>query len=128
MKLKLLFIGIVCILLVAFAYGQQPDAVSVASPPGVVAVQPNLPVNLGTSKGYLLGPGDQITATVAGEKDYDFIVTIDEAGKIEVPFSDKPIVARCMTERDLRNEVTKLLSKYLRDPQVNIRTDKRSRP
>jgi polysaccharide export outer membrane protein len=127
MKLKVLFIAAVCILSAGFGYGQQPDAVTAPSPPAVAA-PPNLPINLGTSKGYLLGPGDQITATVNGEKDYDFIVTIDEDGKIEVPFSDKPIMARCMTERDLRTEVTRRLSKYLRDPQVNIRTDKRSRP
>lgn len=127
MKLKFLFIAAVCILPVGRGYGQEPTAMAAPSP-SVVAASVNTPINLGTSKGYMIGPGDQITAVVAGEKDYDFIVTVDEDGKIEVPFSDKPIMARCMTERELRNEVTKLLSKYLRDPQVNIRTEKRSRP
>lgn len=127
MKLKFLFIAAVCVLAAGPSFGQPPGALTTPTP-AIVATASNLPVNLGNSKGYLLGPGDLVTATVAGEKEYDFIVTIDEDGKIEVPFSDKPIVARCMTVRDLKNEVTKLLSKFLRDPQVNVRIETRSRP
>jgi protein involved in polysaccharide export with SLBB domain len=79
--------------------------------------------------GYLVGPGDEITAKVLGEPQFDFIATVDQDGRIDVPFVDKAVDATCKTEHDLRVEVSKLLSKYLRSPQVNIRvTQRNSRP
>ncbi len=88
-----------------------------------------LPVDAATQKGYLIGPGDEITAKVLGESQFDFVASVDENGKIEVPFFDKPIVAKCVSERDLRTEVTKLLSRYLKNPQISLRvTDRKSRP
>lgn len=80
-------------------------------------------------KGYLVGPGDEITGKVLGEPQFDFVATVDEDGKIEVPFFDKPVPAKCRTERELRTEVTKLLAKYLRSPQTSVRvTQRNSRP
>lgn len=80
-------------------------------------------------KPYLIGPGDEITGKVLGEKDFDFVVTVDEDGRIEVPFHDKPLMAKCRTERDLRAEVTGLLAAYLRTPQLGLSvTQRRSRP
>jgi polysaccharide export outer membrane protein len=82
-----------------------------------------------TQKGYLIGPGDEIAGKVLGEPQFDFLATVDENGKIEVPFFEKAIQAKCLSERDLRTEVTKLLSKYLRNPQLSLRvTDRKSRP
>src|SRR5687768_12874941 len=81
------------------------------------------------AKGYLIGPGDEITGKILGEPQFDFVSTVDENGRIEVPFFEAPIVAKCMSERDLRLEVTKLLSKYLKSPQLSLRvTDRKSRP
>lgn len=80
-------------------------------------------------RGYLLGPGDVITGKVLGEEQFDFVATIDEDGNIEVPFFDKPLMAQCRSERELRTEVTKLLAKYLRNPQISLRvTERKSRP
>jgi polysaccharide export outer membrane protein len=80
-------------------------------------------------QGYLIGPGDEITGKVLGEPQFDFVATVDEDGKIEVPFFDDPIVARCKTERDLRADVVKLLTRYLRTPQLSLRvTQRNSRP
>ena len=82
-----------------------------------------------TQKGYLLGPGDEITGKVLGESQFDFVATLDTDGKIEVPFFDKPVFAKCKTERELRLEITELLKKYLKAPQVSVRVTKRdSRP
>ena len=54
---------------------------------------------------------------------------IPDGGKIEVPFSDKAVVAKCKTERELKADITELLGKYLRNPQLNLRiTDRKSRP
>lgn len=80
-------------------------------------------------KGYLIGPGDEITGKVLGEPQFDFVATVDEDGKIEVPFFDKPVNAKCRTERELRGDITGLLAKYLRTPQASIRvTQRNSRP
>ena len=77
-------------------------------------------------KGYLLGPGDQIAVKVLGEKDFDFETMVDENGSIEVPFFDKPVSAMCRTERELKIDVVKLLSKYLKTPQINLRVTQRN--
>lgn len=88
-----------------------------------------VPANDTASGGYLIGPGDEITGKVLGETQWDFVSTVDEDGRIEVPFFDKPVQAKCQTERQLRAEVTKLLSKYLKSPQLSLRVTKRdSRP
>jgi protein involved in polysaccharide export with SLBB domain len=73
---------------------------AIAQPP----TQP--PVDNQKIKGYQLGPGDEITVTVVGEKDFDFVSRID-----------------------LKADVKTVLSKYLRNPQFNLRvTQFDSRP
>jgi polysaccharide export outer membrane protein len=80
-------------------------------------------------RGYLIGPGDEITGKILGEPQFDFVAAVDENGKIEVPFFEKPILAQCLSERELRSEVTKLLAKYLKTPQLSLRvTQRNSRP
>jgi len=80
-------------------------------------------------RGYLIGPGDEITGKVLGESQFDFVATVDEDGKIEVPFTDSLIVAQCRSERELRADVNVYLSKFLRNPQLSLRvTDRKSRP
>ncbi|MEP7074246.1 MAG: SLBB domain-containing protein [Acidobacteriota bacterium] len=87
------------------------------------------PTDANEPKGYLIGPGDEITGKVLGETQFDFVSRVDEDGKIEVPFFDKPVIAMCKSERDLRVEVAKLLSKYLKSPQLSLRvTQRNSRP
>ena len=87
------------------------------------------PVNPEAEKGYMIGPGDEITGKVLGEPQFDFVATVDEDGKIEVPFFDQPVIAKCRTEREMRTDVVTLLAKYLRSPQLSLRvTDRKSRP
>jgi polysaccharide export outer membrane protein len=87
------------------------------------------PVDPETERGYLLGPGDEITTKVLGEEQFDFVATIDEDGRIEIPFFDKPIDAKCKSERELRTDITNLLKRYLKNPQASVRVTKRnSRP
>ena len=93
------------------------------------ALAQQITVNDETPKGYLIGPGDEITGKVLGEPQFDFTATVDEDGKIEIPFSEKPVPALCQTERELRTDVSKLLSKYLKNPQLSLRvTGRNSRP
>lgn len=80
-------------------------------------------------RGYLVGIGDEITGKVLGEPQFDFVATIDEDGNFQIPFFDKPVSAQCRSEKELRAEVVKLLSKYLKNPQISVRvTQRKSRP
>jgi len=80
-------------------------------------------------KGTLLGPGDEITARVVGESEYDFVAFINEEGYIEVPFSKEPVLAKCKSETQLRQDLTEKLSVYLKNPQFSFRvTNRNSRP
>ena len=111
MYLRFLMIFVVVLTLAFAAFGQ--------SAPVVAAPQ----------QAYLIGPGDEVTGKVLGESQFDFVATVDENGKIEVPFFDDPITAKCLSERELRVEVTKLLAKYLKKPDLSLRvTDRKSRP
>ena len=78
------------------------------------------PTNFDQNKGYLIGPGDEIQATVQGEDQFNFKATIDENGRFQVPYVDKSVVAKCRTENDLKNDVAALYSKYLKSPLVSV--------
>lgn len=83
----------------------------------------------GESRGYTIGPGDKVVGKVLGEPNFSFEAIVDEDGKIQVPFSNDGIVAKCKTEKELRAEVAKYLSKYLRSPQLSVNvTERNSRP
>lgn len=86
-------------------------------------------IPVAAKSGYLLGPGDEVKTKVLGEPQFDFEAAVDENGNIEVPFFDKPIEAMCKSERDVKTDVVKMLSKYLRNPQVTFRVaERKSRP
>ena len=81
-------------------------------------------------RSYLLGPGDVVSIKVFNEKDFDVEeATVDEDGKIQIPFFEQGVVAKCRTEKELTADVRTLLAKYLRNPQVSVRVKARnSRP
>ena len=110
MKLKLLFLLVTSFFLFNSVHAQD------------------VPVNLGLAKGYLLGPGDEITGKVVGEEEYNFVATVNEDGMIEVPFAEKPVAAKCKTIRDLRSDLAALLAKYLKSPQLSLQMKSNSRP
>jgi len=113
MKLKLSFLFALAFCLTQIAFAQTESIVPVSD-----------------SRGYLLGPGDVVSIKVFGEKDFDVDkATVDEDGKIQMPFFDQGIVAKCRSEKELNADVRRLLSKYLRNPQVSVRVEQRnSRP
>lgn len=87
-------------------------------------------VSADTLRGYTVGPGDVISIKVLGEKDFDVDeVTVDEDGKIQIPFFEQGVPAKCRTEKELTADVRQLLTKYLKSPQVAVRVKQRnSRP
>jgi polysaccharide biosynthesis/export protein len=79
-------------------------------------------------RGYLIGPGDVIEGKVLGEGDFNFIATVDDDGKIQIPYSEG-IVVQCKTEKEVRDQVSKVYSRLLKNPQIGIRvTERNSRP
>ncbi len=101
----------------------QDTTVASANKPLITKVTPDIE----PPRGYMFGAGDEIVGKVLGEADYSFHAAVDEDGRIEVPFAETPIVAKCKTEKELRSEITVLLAKYLRNPQLNLQTTKKSR-
>lgn len=78
---------------------------------------------------YQLGPGDTIIVKVLGEQDMDGEYDVNGEGYVEISFVDKPILARCRTDREIRADITTALKKIIRNPQVSVRVkERRSRP
>ena len=75
---------------------------------------------------YLIGPGDLVVGKVLGESQFDFETTVDPDGRMTIPFIDDPIPAACKTELELRADITKLLGKYLKIPQVSLHVKERN--
>lgn len=111
---------LVCVLTLGLAqigFGQQPTTTT----------EQTVPIK--NELGYLVGVGDEITGRVLGEGQFDFVSEVDQDGKLQIPFFDKPIQAKCRTEKELRADVTQILAKYLKSPQISVRvTQRRSRP
>lgn len=78
------------------------------------------------SQGYLIGPGDVLSIKALGEPTFNVeSLTVDEDGRILIPYLETPLVAKCKTERGLQAEVAKAWSKYLRNPQISLQVTKR---
>jgi polysaccharide export outer membrane protein len=83
---------------------------------------------LGVKK-YLLGPGDVLDLRVYGHSDFSGALVVNDEGNVEIPFVDDPIPATCRTDREIKRDVEKALSKYLKKPQISLRVaEMRSRP
>lgn len=89
-----------------------------------------VPTTTAPPRGYTIGPGDVLTIKALGEKDFEAEgLTVDEDGKIVIPWINEPVLAQCKTERELRSDVVKLWSQYLKNPQIDVRvTQRNSRP
>lgn len=111
MKMKTLLLTGLMLCLVQLAFGQQTVS------------------NDETSRGYLIGPGDKVVGKVLGEPDFSFEAIVDEDGKIQVSFSKEGIMAKCRTEKELRDDVANSLKTYLKNPQISVNvTERKSRP
>lgn len=125
MKSKFLFLFALSVFCLAqSAFGQTVETTPINSPNTV-------PVNVQAVRGgYLVGPNDVLRITVLGEPQFDVgQATVDEDGKIQIPFADDGVMAKCRTEKQLKADIAQLLSKYLKNPQVSVNVlERRSRP
>jgi polysaccharide export outer membrane protein len=80
-------------------------------------------------KKYLLGPGDVLDLRVYNEPQFNGTLIVNDEGNLEVPFVETPIPAQCRSDREIKQDVVKALSKYLNKPQVSLQIrEMRSRP
>ena len=80
-------------------------------------------------KKYVLGPGDVLDLRVYNEPQFNGPLVVDDEGNVSIPFIETPIPAQCRSDREIKVDVIKALSKFLNKPQVSLRlTEARSRP
>ncbi len=81
-------------------------------------------------KNYLLGPGDTIDVRVFGQSDLNAVAEVDSDGNISsLPFLEKPIVAKCRSEKQIQADIAAAYSKYIKNPQISVRiVERKSRP
>lgn len=94
----------------------------------VAGVAAQRPAEDTSRRGYEIGVGDKIAGRVLGEEEFNFDSVVDDDGRIQIPFAEEGIVAKCKTEKELRAEVAKHLAKFLKNPQLSVNVVERNRP
>ena len=78
-------------------------------------------------KSYLLGPGDVLDIRVFGQPELSSSAQVDSDGNLSsLPFLEKPISAKCRTDKDLQKDITAAYSKFINNPQVSVRISERN--
>ena len=124
MKVKLSWIvaAVFVCSLAMFAYAQEPQQQSSAPPP-----QGPSSMDVQGIKSYLLGPGDVLDVRVFGQPELSSSVQVDSDGNLSsLPFLEKPIVAKCRTDKDVQKDIAIAYSKFINNPQVSVRISERN--
>jgi polysaccharide export outer membrane protein len=125
MKVKLSLIMAVAFLcsMALFAHAQEPQQQSSAPP--MPAQSPGLDVQ--GIKSYLLGPGDVLDVRVFGQPELSSSVQVDSDGNLSaLPFIEKPIPAKCRSDKEVQKDITAAYSKFINNPQVSVRISERN--
>lgn len=124
MKVKLSLIvaaAFVCSLAM-FAYAQEPQQQSSTPAP-----QGPSSLDVQGIKSYLLGPGDVLDVRVFGQPELSSSVQVDSDGNLSsLPFLEKPILAKCRTDKEVQKDITIAYSKFINNPQVSVRISERN--
>lgn len=123
MKVKLsLIVAFVCSLAM-FAYAQEPQQPG-SAPSGQGQ---SSPLDVQGIKTYLLGPGDVLDVRVFGQPELSSSVQVDSDGNLSaLPFLEKPIAAKCRTDKEVQKDITVAYSKFINNPQVSVRISERN--
>ncbi|HEY0322639.1 MAG TPA: polysaccharide biosynthesis/export family protein [Pyrinomonadaceae bacterium] len=110
------------------AYAQQQSAS--APPPQPMVVQPTSAQvsmdGMGVRK-YLLGPGDTLDVRVFGQPEMNWTGEVDSDGNLSsLPFVDKPIPARCRTDKEVEKDIRTAYARILKQPDVSLRVTGRN--
>jgi polysaccharide export outer membrane protein len=125
MKVKLSLIVAVAFVfsMAMFAYAQEPQQ---QSPPPAAPQGPS-PLDVQGIKNYLLGPGDVLDVRVFGQPELSSSVQVDSDGNLSsLPFLEKPIVAKCRSDKDVQKDIAAAYSKFINNPQVSVRISERN--
>jgi polysaccharide export outer membrane protein len=78
-------------------------------------------------KKYLLGPGDVLDIRFFGQSEMNTSAQVDSDGNLSsLPFLEKPVLARCRTEKEVQQEIALAYSKLIKNPQISVRVVERN--
>ena len=95
-----------------------PRAVLAADPAPVAPAEAALPASK-VSASYIIGPGDTLQIFVWRQPELSVTVPVRPDGKVSTPLVED-IVAVGKTPSELARQMEKVLSEYVRSPQVNV--------
>lgn len=123
-KLSLIVAAAILLSLTLFVQAQESQQQSSGTP---APAQQNPGLDIQGTKSYLLGPGDVVDVRVFGQPELSSSVQVDSDGNLSsLPFLEKPIVAKCRTDKDVQKEITLAYSKFINNPQVSVRISERN--
>src|SRR5215218_4220747 len=116
----LLVIALVCVL-TGSVYAQESQPQQTSAPP------PSPSMDIQGIKTYLLGPGDVVDVRVFGQPELSSSAQVDGDGNLSsLPFLEKPIRAKCRTDKDVQKDIAIAYSKFINNPQVSVRISERN--
>jgi polysaccharide export outer membrane protein len=122
-KLSLIVAFALVLSLAMFAYAQEPQQQSSSQP----AAGQSSALDIQGSKAYLLGPGDVVDIRVFGQPELSSNAQVDSDGNLSsLPFLEKPILAKCRTDKEVQKDITLAYSKFINNPQVSVRISERN--
>ena len=125
MKVKLSLIVAVAFVFSVGMYAYAQEQQQQQSPPP--APQGPSSLDIQGIKSYLLGPGDVLDVRVFGQPELSSSVQVDSDGNLSsLPFLEKPIVAKCRSDKDVQKDITAAYSKFINNPQVSVRISERN--
>ena len=134
MRVKILFIVAIVLSAMVVALGQETQGQgqgpeqqtqTSAGKPALPSPDSSLDTQ-GTGK-YLLGPGDVLDIRFFGQSELNTVVQVDGDGNITaLPFLDKPIIAKCRTDKDVQKDVMTAYQRLIKNPQVSVRITERN--
>lgn len=111
-------------LLVGFAHAQEPQQEQSSAPP---ASSQSSSMDVQGIKSYLLGPGDVLDVRVFGQPELSSNVQVDSDGNLSsLPFLEKPIPAKCRSDKEVQKDIIAAYSKFINNPQVSVRISERN--
>lgn len=123
----ILFVALIC--LPPTVSGQEqgtPQGASAGVSQGASLVAASSMDSQGIRK-YLLGPGDTLDIRIFGQSDLNWTGEVEADGTItSLPFIEKPILAKCRTDKEVQREIIAAYSKFLRSPQISVRVTGRN--
>ena len=111
-------------------HAQQQSSSAPAPPPQPMVMQPTngqMGLDAQGVRRYVLGPGDTLDVRVFGQPEMNWQGEVDSDGNLSsLPFVDKPIPARCRTDKDVEKDIRAAYSKILKKPDVSVRVTGRN--